>query len=341
MAVSDVPETSDTPESRLVELFTACWRTKAIYEAVRLGLIDGLAGGARTAKDLAAARSLDADATHRLLRALATLGVCRQTDVDTFELAALGAPLRVDAQPSLRGMALHWGDRLWDSLASIGGTLETGKPGMSTSPDDFAAFQADPHEAEIFNRAMAEKSERIGAAVAQSHDFGRFATIMDVGGGYGAVLSQILKFYPELRGWSFDMPPVETKALEYLAAQGVADRAGFLGGSFFDSVPGGMDCLILKYILHDWNDAHCRTLLRACRRALEPGGTVLVVEQIVPEIVGPEAQDIVRGDLIMLSVGGKERTEREYRAMLDGADLPIRSIVAVGDGFSIMECTAR
>jgi hypothetical protein len=327
--------------SPLIEMFTACWRTRTIYEAVRLGLVDGLAQGPQHAVDLAAPSGLDVDATHRVLRALATIGVTRQLGTGRFELTALGQPLRSDVSPSLRGMALHWGGRLWQSLGSIGGTLETGKPGMSSGPEDFLAMQANPQDAEVFNRAMAEQSEAIGAAVADAYDFSRFGTIMDVGGGYGAVLAAILLRHEGLKGASFDLPVVGPKALDYLARLGVSDRAGFLGGSFFEDIPTGADCLVLKYILHDWNDAYCGKLLDACRRALKAGDTVLVIEQIVPEIVDSSDEGILRGDLIMLTVGGKERTESEYRALLDGVDLPVVGIQAVAAGFSIIECRAR
>jgi SAM-dependent methyltransferase len=324
----------------LLAMLTAGWRTRILYEAVRLGLIDALDDTPRSTIPLAAARGLDADAVRRLLRALATLGVCHQTGSDAFTLTPLGRGLRADAPASLRGVALHWGDRLWDSLGTLGTTLETGRPGMATDPEDFARMQADPARAAVFNRAMAEQSLPVGDAVARAYDFSRFRTVMDVGGGYGAVLAAILERYPALTGWSFDMAVVEDAARAWLAERGLGERAGFRGGSFFEAVPAGADCLILKYILHDWGDDNARAILTHCREALGPGGVMLIVERILPEIVGSEDEASVRGDLIMLTVGGKERTEREYRTLLDEAGLALRAIVPAGQGFSILEAVA-
>ncbi|HWL46391.1 MAG TPA: methyltransferase [Sphingomonadaceae bacterium] len=331
---------SDDTQARyapLVDMLAAGWRTRVLYEAVRHGLIDALGDTPQSGAALAQAHGLDADAVRRLLRALATLGICRQTDSDGFALTALGRGLRTDEPGSLRGVALHWGDRLWQSLGTIGDTLETGRPGMSTDPADFARMQADPERAAVFNRAMAEQSLVVGEAVARAYDFSGFKTIMDVGGGYGAMLAAILGRYPALTGWSFDMAVIEEAARAWLAERGLGARAGFRGGSFFEAVPAGADCLVLKYILHDWDDDHSRTILGHCRAALAPDGVVLIVERILPEIVGPADEAAVRGDIVMLTVGGRERTEREYRALLGATGLAVRAVIPAGEGFSIIE----
>lgn len=328
---------AQAPHKPLLDMLTAGWRTRILYEAVRLGLIDALGDTPQASVTLAQERGLDADAVRRLLRALATIGICQQAESDAFTLTPLGRGLRSDAPSSLRGVALHWGDRLWESLGTLGDTLQTGLPRMSSDPADFARMQADPERAAVFNRAMAEQSLGVGEAVARAYDFSRFQTIMDVGGGYGAMLAAILAYYPTLTGWSFDMPVIEEAARAWLAERGLGERAGYRGGSFFEAVPAGADCLILKYILHDWGDDNAHTLLTRCRAALGPDGVMLIVERVLPEIVGAEDEASVRGDLIMLTVGGKERTEREYRALLGEAGLALRTIVPAGQGFSILE----
>ena len=326
---------------KIVDMLTGCWRTRVIYDAVRLGIADELSAGAQGSAELAKACGTDSDATRRLLRALSVLGLCRQIGADRFELTKAGQCLRSDAPDSIQGVAKHWGGRLWESFGRLGETLETGEPTMATAPEDFVKFQADPEEAEIFNRAMAEQSFKVGEAMARAYDFSRFDTLLDVGGGYGAVLAALLKAYPQARGAVVEIASVEAGARTYLAEAGVGDRAEFLAADFFKSVPPG-DCMILKFIIHDWNDENSRTILKNCRGALAPGGVVLLIERIVPDIVSATAADegIICGDLIMMTVGGKERTEGEYRALLAEAGLTLTQIVPTGTAFSIIEAKA-
>jgi hypothetical protein len=197
-------------------------------------------------------------------------------------------------------------------------------------------MQADPAAADVFNRAMAEGSLRVGRALAKAYDFSGFSRLMDVGGGYGALLVGPIEANPGLAGHVYDLPALAGPAKAWLSEQGVGERVGYLGGSFFESVPPGADCILLKFILHDWNDARCRTILRHCRDALN-GGTLLIIERIVPETVSPADTDVIRGDLVMLGVGGMERTETQYRALLADAGLELTRIVPIDGNFSAIE----
>ena len=337
--MTQTAEKSD--RERIVDMLTGCWRTRVIYDAVRLGIADRLSAGALESAAVARTCGTDQDATYRLLRALSVLGLCKQREADLFELTKAGQYLRKDVPDSIQGVARHWGGRLWESFGQLGTTLESGKPTMATAPEDFVKFQSDPKEAEIFNRAMAEQSFKIGEAMARAYDFSRFETLLDVGGGYGAVLAALLKAYPEARGAVADIASVESGARAYLAGAGVGERADFIGCDFFKSIPAA-DCMILKFIVHDWNDENSRTILANCRDALAPDGVVLLIERIVPEIVSatPADEGIICGDLIMMTVGGKERTEAEYRALLAESGLTLTRIVPTGTAFSVIEAKA-
>jgi SAM-dependent methyltransferase len=321
---------------RLTSLITGCWTTQVIHEAVRLNLPDRLAAGPESADALAAACHVDAEALNRLMRALASLGLLEHLGERRFGLTPEGATLRRDAPDSLRGIAMHWGDRQWRSFGLLGEAIATGKPQVA---EGFENLQRDPQAAAVFNRAMAEQSYRIGVAAARAYDFTPFRRVLDVGGGYGAVLAAVLKAYPALRGASFDLVDVEPGARAYLREQGVADRADYLGGSFFEAVPTGFDCLVLKYIIHDWGDAESKAILAQCARAVSPGGVVLLLEQVVPERItaDPKVATVLRGDLIMLNIGGKERTEAQYRALLADAGLSLTRILPTDTSFSVIE----
>ena len=330
------PSLAGSVRERVTELITACWTTQVIHEAVRLNLPDRMAAGPASSDDLAALLKVDADALYRLMRALASLGLLLHLGGHVFELTADGAALRSDAQDSLRGVALHWGDRQWKSFGLLGKAVATGKPQVA---EGFENLQKDAGQAAVFNRAMAEQSYRSGAAAARAYDFSPFKRVLDVGGGYGAVLAALLKANPTLRGGSFDLPEVEIGARGYLKEQGIADRAEYLGGSFFEGVPAGFDCHVLKFIVHDWGDEESKKILAHCARSVAPGGVVLLLEQVVPERIVPDARvaGILRGDLIMLNIGGRERTEAEYRSLLAASGLELTRILPTSTPFSVIE----
>lgn len=309
--------TADIETRQLTDAITGAWRTRLVCEGVRSGLIDSLDATPRGAPDLAASLGLHGDTTLRILRALAALGLCRQVSADGFAASAMGERLREGAPGSLRGMALLWGERIWGQLETIGGTLRTGEPGRGNG--DFDGLHSDPAASDMFNRAMAEQSRPIAEALAGAVDFSSYRRVMDVGGGYGATLAGLLQACPALEGLVYDLARIEAGARRYLDEAGVGERADFIGGSFFESVPAGADCLVVKYILHDWPDADCRRILANCRAALAPGAALIVVERIVPEIVTPRDDAVVRADLVMMPISGKERTLAEFHAMLKEA----------------------
>ncbi len=166
---------------------------------------------------------------------------------------------------------------------------------------------------------------------------------MDVGGSYGALLAAVLQARPELSGAVYDLPDLAAAAGTYLAQAQVGDRATFIGGDFFQSVPEGADAYMLKMIIHDWDDEKARSILGQCRKAAGPNGVVLVMEKIAPETVGGDAGDLatIRGDILMLTAaGGMERTESEYHTLLGEAGLAIRRIFPTSSGFSVIEAVA-
>ncbi|MBT2185673.1 methyltransferase [Sphingobium nicotianae] len=321
---------------QVIGMITGAWKTQVIGEGVKLGLFERIGDGTTSADALAQATGANPDGVMRLLRGLATLGLLRHEPGNRFTLTSLGQYLRRDAADSLNGMTGHWSDRMWYSFAGIGESIRTGEASAPSGIDHFAQQQADVASADVFNRAMAEGSLRVGRALAQVYDFSDCRTLMDAGGGYGALLVGPLEANPQLKGQVYDLPTLSGVALRYLDEQGVGGRVDYLGGSFFESVPAGADCIMLKFILHDWNDANSLTILRNCAKVIGDG-RILVIERIVPETVSEVDQDVIRGDLTMLTVGGKERTEAEYHALLSEAGLTITKIVEIDAAYSAIE----
>jgi hypothetical protein len=335
-----------TDRDRLLELINASWTTQAIAAAVELRIPDLLAEGPRDVGALARAACCHAPSLERLLHALASLDLVEGSEAGTYALTRAGALLRTDAGDSLAWWARLCGSRSWAAWAGLAESVRTGQSRRARAgrSDDFSDLEDDRAAAAVFHRAMCDLTKPIAEAVAATIDFTGTDKIVDVGGGYGRLLSTILARHRSLRGILFDLEHAMASAGPELAREGVADRVKLVSGSFFESIPEGADAYLLKSVLHDWNDEHCMSILRACARAMTAGRSraprLLVIERLRPERFAPTRRDqaIARSDLNMLvSLGGRERTEREYRALLSAAGFRVMRITELPGEFSVVE----
>ena len=329
--------------ARVMGLIMSAWPTQVIHVAVKLRLPDLLADGPRPASELAATTGSHPRALHRLLRAMAALGLCRQTAADLFELTPAGALLGADAEGGVRGVALHWGERLWGALSQLDQSVQTGRPWRHSGADGFEQMASDPGQMAMFHQSMTDQTGPVARAILEVCDFARFGTVMDVGGSYGALMAAVLRATPALTGQVFDLPSLKDASSAYLERAGVAGRASFVGGSFFEAVPEGADAYMLKMIIHDWDDAEALAILQNCRKAAGSEGRVLVMERIAPELAGEDPADLVtlRGDMLMLTAaGGVERTLSEYQALYARSGLRLETVTRTASGFSVMETSA-
>ncbi len=332
-----------TPAATLLHLMTGYRAMQALYVAARLGIADLLKDGARGSEELARATGADARALHRLLRALASLGVFGEDADGRFTPSELGALLRSDVPGSLRAAAIFFGDeRNWHAWGKLERSVMSGEP--VRGPRGTQAFleesARDPEGAALFNAAMTSLTSAFDAAVTAAYDFSRLGTLVDVGGGQGALISSILAANPALRGILFDIPPVIESARGRIGEAGLAGRCELVAGDFFASVPAGGDAYVLKWVIHDWDDEHSVAILGSCRRAMARDGRLLLVERVVPERIDQSAdtQGIVLGDLNMLLwTGGRERTAAEYRALLASGGFTLARIVPTATQLSIIE----
>ena len=313
--------------------------SQAIHVAVVLGVSDLLADGPRTVTELAEQTACDARSLYRLLRALATAGVYQELDAQRFANTAMGEALRAGAPESVAGHAAFIGrPYYWQAWSALLHSVRTGENAFRSvhGQDVWEYRAAHPEESTIFDAAMTSHSRLVARAVLDVYDFGRFTTVVDVGGGRGAFVAAILRRWPNLRGVLCDQPHVVAGALDLLREAGVEDRCEVVPGSFFDAVRPGGDAYVLKHIVHDWPDAQALTVLRACRTAVGEAGVLLLVERI---IAGPnEGPDAAFSDLNMLvSPGGQERTEAEYAALLSAAGFRLRTVVPTTSDVSVIE----
>lgn len=323
----------------LRELVNGYQVSQAIHVAATLGIADLLRDGPRSSDELAAEAGAHPAALYRLLRALATVGVFREDDGRRFALTPIGDCLRSDAPEPLGGWAAYAGrPSYWQAWGGLLDSVRTGENAFRRvhGVSVWEHRAANPEEGASFDRAMTDGSRRVTRAVLEAYDFGRFGTVVDVGGGQGALLAALLAAYPTMRGLLYELPHVVARADQVLRQAGVADRCEVVGGSFFDAVPTGGDAYLLKSVLQDWDDDGSATILRSCRRAVPATGRLLVIEQeILPPNQGRAAKF---SDLNMLvSPGGQNRTLEEYRTLLAAAGFRLLTATPTSTGSQIIE----
>lgn len=315
--------------------------SQALHVAATLGLSDLLADGPRSVADLAAATGTDERTLWRLLRALASVGVYAGGEEGRFTNTELGEALRSDAPRSVAGWARLIGrPYYWQAWASLAQSVRTGENAFAATHGRsiWEYREQHPDELVIFDRAMTALSGAVAGAVVEAYDFGRFGTVVDVGGGRGGLLAAILARYPSVLGVLFDQPGVVAEANQILEYARVADRCAVAGGSFFDAVPEGADAYLLKAVIHDWPDAEAVAILGTCRQAIPEHGTLLLVEQLLGE--GPDPSRTAFSDLNMLvAPGGKERTLDEYGSLLGAAGFQLGRAAATGTDVFVIEAT--
>jgi hypothetical protein len=331
----------DPAQQHTSQLINGFWTAQVACAAAALSLPDHLAAGPLTAEALAEAAGAHAPSVHRLMRALVSLGLCVQAPGGGFALTEAGQYLRADAEGSVRGRALFTGDMLWKQFGDLTQQVKTGgRTGQVVSgAEGFEILRNDPPRLHAFQQAMAESSRIAGQAAMRAYDFGRFRRVLDLGGGYGGLLAELLGANPGQTGAVFDLPYLEAGARAYLERAGVAGRARFIGGSFFETVPPRFDLILMKFIVHDWDDGEAGAILAKTRETADAATTLVLLEQVIPDAieVSIDHQAVIRADLTMMGMGGLERTAEEYRALLAEAGWRLERIVSTPGAPSVIE----
>lgn len=315
--------------ARILQLATASWMSAAVSAAASLGVADALAAGPRPVEEIAGEIGAHAPTLYRLLRACADFDLFEEQDDRVFALTELGRALRTDSPLSMRGFAQWVGDPAdrysWSGLAD---SVRTGRSAFERvhGQDVWEYMATHPDTASVFNNAMTSASDQMIKPVVAAYDFGRFTRIVDVGGGHGALLAEILRTNPGVQGVLYDQPEVVAGA----SHPDVADRLSVVGGSFFESVPPSGDAYLLSNVIHDWDDEKSARILSRVRDAMAPEARVLLAEVVMPGKAEPAAT-VKLMDLNMLVLcDGKQRTEAEFAELFRGAGLELARIVPSG-----------
>lgn len=322
----------DSPRERLFGLIGGYRITQMIRAAVLLKISDKLAAGPRDAADLAAEVHADPGLLRRLMRTLVGAGVFEEGPDGRFSNTDVGEFLRSDVPGTLAPAAIGLTqEHIWLAWAELHrGVVEGSMPHLLAHDATFWEVQArNPETAARFNGFMVAQTETFAPQLLGAFDFSRCRSVVDVGGGNGALVAGVLAANPNLHAVLFDLEQGLAGADKYLKRRGVTDRCTTVAGDFFDSVPPGADCYLLRLILHDWDDEHAARILANVRRAMSVGSHLLVVDHLLPERADTSLDSRIALNIDMhmyVLFGAQERTEEELRKMLEVAGFRVERI---------------
>ena len=324
----------------VLQMVIGKWISEALGVVVEIGVPDQLAQGARRCSDMAREAGVSDDALYRLLRALASVGLLKESSGRRFKLTATGRLLRSDHPESLAGYARFTAhDSTWRPWGELSYSVKTGLPAFDYvfKTPIFEYFSRNSEAAAVFDSAMTSISAREARATADAYDFKGVKTLMDVAGGHGLLLATILRRHKKMRGVLFDLLHVAAGAAATFARAGISGRVRIESGDFFKELPSGADAIIMKHIIHDWDDDSATRILQACHRALGPRGKVLVVDTVIPAGNTPHYGKLLDLEMLVLTPRGRERTRTEFVKLLSGAGFRLSRVIATESPLSIVE----
>ena len=329
-----MPVVSDDLEAarlRIYALQDGAMRAQALAFCLRNGLFERLARGPATAQELGLPRRV----APTLLAFLASQGLVERDDQGRFRATPATEQFLVRSSPHFAGGRSLLFQGFHERIGRLGEALSSGKPladaGQAAMFGDF-----DEEDQRWFAEGMLANAIAGAEHLLREVDFGAFRRLLDVGGNGGGYTLALLKAHPSLEATIFDLPEVRALAEERIAERGLGERCRFVAGSFFDDpLPKGHDLLLLANILHDWETAECRRILAACHDAINPGGTIVVVEPMLAEdLSGPDHASV--SGLTMALLGGENRTQSRIAALLEGAGFDEVWQSAVGEQNSVV-----
>jgi O-methyltransferase domain/Dimerisation domain len=331
----------DTTTSSMTLLHMAAggWVAQAVYVAAKLGIADLLESGPKSSAELAEKTSSHPESLYRLMRMLASLGVFAEDTKGLFALSTLADGLRTNAAISLRAFAIMLGEpMLWRPWGELLHSIRTGEAAFAHvfGGGLYDYLGQNPDAAVIFDAAITDRARQENAALIAAYDWWP-DTIIDVGGGQGSLLAAILGHAQNARGVLFEAPHVTETAAILIEQAGLTDRCGVVSGDFFEGLPANGNLYLMRRIVHGWSDDRARAILRNCRVAVREDGRLLVVEHVLAAGNAPSWGKLLDVQQLILSAGGRERTEAEYADLLNSAGFRLERIIPTTSTASLIE----
>jgi SAM-dependent methyltransferase len=322
-------------KTQMNQFIRGYWTTQAIFVVAELGIADLLANGPKHPEELGKLVGVEGDMLYRVLRALASIGIFVEDAEGKFMLTPLAETLCGDS--GQRAYARLHGQELYQSWSKLLDAVRTGDAGFlkAFGMPAFEYFAKHPERGAVFDKAMTGHHGAEADPMLDAYDFSGFNDLVDVGGGNGSLLTAILNRHSHMRGVLFDLPRVVDRARAAIENAGLRERCRLEGGSFLEAIPAGADAYLLRHVVHDWRDEDAAIILRNCRSVMKPDGKVLVVEIVVP--AGNDPSFAKWMDLMMVTYGGKERSEKQYRTLFAQAGLRLTRVVPTKSVISVIE----
>lgn len=335
--MAGLPHTPANPVEALIGLASGAWVSRSLWAAAHLKIADAVGDEATPLAGIAAATGSHEGHLRRLMNALVSIGLFRTDGDDRFSHGELSPFLKSDHPISQRAFIdAVFGGFHYEAWGALDESVRSGVTAFDHvyGKPAFDWFSEHPDHAELFSRAMESTTRILEAALLASWAPPPFEVAVDVGGSRGTLVSTLLARNPEARGILFDLPDIVAAVRPSLSDP----RIEAVGGNFFESVPEG-DLYLLKLILHDWTDEQSETILRNIRSAIRPGGRLAIIENVLPEQVGPSPGYLM--DLnMMVMTGGRERTATEFGALLDRTGYRLESITPTPIPMSVVQAVA-
>lgn len=322
---------------KMMKIISTKWLAKPIYVAAELGIADLLTEGPKSIEEIAEKTETYTPYLYRLMRTLASFGIFKQRKDKTFMLNSMAECLKTEVMRSIVLM-FHsdWHDKAWNKLLQ---SIRTGKTAfdMAHGMSAFEWFKKNPEQAKVFNEANAVKAKRSHRAIVDLYNFKKTETVIDIGGGYGALLFEILKVNPHLKGIIADLPYVLKSTEQIIKKQKFNNRCTTIDCDFFQKIPAEGDLYIMSHILHDWDDQQCQVILKNCNKAMKKYTKLLIIEMIVPKKNKPSITQLLDIEVMVMG-GGKERTKAEFNKLLNSTGFSLNKIISTKENIFIMEC---
>lgn len=308
--------------------------TRVAYVAAKLGIVDEIDDGGSTASAIAQKLGVSEDALFRVMRTLASLGILHQDESDRFFVTEFGETLKTDSPDSVRDYALYSHEFIYEGYSDVMKAVRTGKPIIDNT---FEYLKDNPELGALFHAGQGNRGRIEIAGVMEAFDFGACRKIVDVGGGNGALLSAILERYALAAGILID----QQSAIDAAKAGrgGPLPRCEFVIGDFFDEVVSGGDLYILKRVLVDWTNEKAVQILASCRRAMENGIRLLIVEPLIAERNERSSAYLYDMNYLVFQTG-RVRTFDQNSDLLNQAGFKAERIIPTTSDLSILEAVA-
>jgi O-methyltransferase domain len=327
-----------SPAHQLMRMGLGVMTTQMLSAVAQLDIADKLAGGPKTAHELAQQSGTQPHMLYRIMRTLSSLGVFEELPDRMFQLTEISQLLRTGVPVSLRDMVVFFAST-WSSKGCqhLLDAMKTGKSGIEEAfgINVFQYLGGHPDDLEVFQGAMTGFSSVQSPAAVNAYDFSQFRRVIDVAGGHGALLAHILRANPHATGAVYELPEVVANGPELAKSHGLVGRMDFIAGNMFDSVPAGGDCYVLKYIVHDWGDDNAKKFLSNIRKGIQPQGKLIAIDSVISP--GPHIGKIFDAYMEVLMPGGVERTQEEFAALYEACGFKLTRVISTGSYLSIVE----